>query len=143
MTSKSQTTQKDNDTKYEFHRDKVIQDINKRLVEGNNEGWLPVPEHGPNIDVSADANAIWNAFKHDCQHGLSIFTDVCTEVTMDLCADYVGELPEHEVNLLWLSTDAFYNLDDDESDTMEQKYENVTSQLVEHVRSFVLERDYK
>jgi hypothetical protein len=90
------------ESKYNAYRDEVI-----KIVKG-----LP-PESCLSGDDSG-LDDVWGEFKYQVQREESGMFDLYVETIEGLCEDVSKKLPDHEIDLLWLYADAYFDHDDDD-----------------------------
>src|SRR5260370_10153419 len=87
--------------KYEFYRDQVI---------------AKVRELGPECRQSADDSLfedVWEELKYQVQREASGVFEAYVETIEAICHSLIESLPHHELQLLWLDTEGYFDHDDD------------------------------
>jgi hypothetical protein len=103
--------------KYTAYRDEVVTIIKH----------LP-----PDSRLSGDDSGlddVWEEFKYQVQREESGMFDLYVETIERFCEDLAKKLPDHELELLWLYTDAYFDDDDEGPPTRDELIEGVTHEL--------------
>src|SRR5437879_6817783 len=87
--------------KYEFYRDEVIEKIRGLGPECRQSG-----DDSPLKDV-------WEEFKYQVQREESGAFEAYVETIKAICHSLVESFPQHELQLLWLDADGYFDHDDD------------------------------
>jgi hypothetical protein len=104
--------------KYDAYRDDVIKALKILPPEGSLSG------------DDSGLDDVWEEFKYQVQREESGMFDLYVETIEGVCADLAGKLPNHELELLWLQTEAYFNHDeDDEPRTRDELVEDVGHEL--------------
>ena len=117
------------EAKYEYYCDSIVQIVQELPEDCRQSG-----------EDSALAD-VWEEFKYQVQREESVMFAAYEDTITAICQNLIEKLPKHELDLLWLVTDGYF--DWDEQAGPPDKVEYVVNELYSRVSTLASDEDLK
>lgn len=115
--------------KYDDYGDQIV-----KMVQG-------LPEDCRQSGDDSVLEDVWEEFKYQVQQDESAMFGAYEDTITALCQKLVENVPNHELELLWLASDGYFN--QDEEGVQLEKVEDVVNELYRRICNRAFDEDLK
>jgi len=130
-----------------MRKDEIRKIVRKKYTAYRDQVVARIKELPPECCLSGDDSGledVWEEFKCQVQREESYAFDAYVSTIEALCEDVLGKLPDHELELLWIDCDGYFDHDEDDGPPDHgEMVEGVARELYQKVTELASDEELK